>query len=88
MLKIQRTANGEVVSVIGQLQTDNVGELSSQFPLRREARCRALALDLKDLVLVDDQAVRFLRACESQGIELRNCPEYVRLWISLGKAPQ
>ena len=82
MLKIQRIANGEVVlALIGQLQTDNLDELSTQL-----AKESALALDLKDLVLVDDQSICFLRDCESKGIELRSCPGYVRLWISFGRA--
>lgn len=86
MLKILRTANEAVLlTVIGQLQTDNVGELSAQ--LAKETDKRPVAFDLKDLVLVDDQAIRFLRGCESHGIELRNCPGYVRMWISAGKIP-
>ncbi len=81
MLKIQRTANGAIIlTVIGQLQIDNISELSSL--LAKETDVRPLALDLKDLVLVDCQAVDFLRGCESDGVELRNCPSYVRAWIS------
>jgi hypothetical protein len=30
---------------------------------------------------VDRDIVRFLRACEADGIELRNCPPYIRAWI-------
>ena len=84
MLKIQRIANGDVLlAVIGQLKADNVGELSAL--LAKEAAGQALALDLKDLVLVDRQAVRFLQECEAQGIALRNCPGYVRVWMASGK---
>ncbi len=39
-------------------------------------------LDLKDLVLVDRDVVRFLRTCETDGIVLRNCPPYIRAWIA------
>jgi hypothetical protein len=83
MFKIQRIANGEVVlAVIGQLQADSVGELSAL--LAEETGAQALALDLKDLVLADRRAVRFLQECEARGIELRHCPGYIRIWIGKG----
>ena len=39
-------------------------------------------LDLAEVTLVDRQAVKFLAACDVRGIELRNCPEFIREWIS------
>ena len=83
MLKIQRNANGDVVfTVVGRLESDNVGQLVQL--LAAEPSGRAILLDLKDLVLVDREAVRFLRRCESQGIVLRNCPPYIRGWMAGG----
>jgi anti-anti-sigma regulatory factor len=80
MLKIQRKANGDVVlTLIGRLQADNVSELSAV--LAAEPAGRAVVLDLKDVVLVDRDTVRFLRARERDGIGLRNCPPYLRAWI-------
>jgi hypothetical protein len=38
-------------------------------------------LELKDLLLADREAVGFLRACLEKGIELRNCPRYIRTWM-------
>ena len=81
MLKIQRTSNGDVVfTVSGRLDADNVGELSTLFTA--EPAGRALVLDLKDLLLVDRDAVRFLRACQEDSIVLRNCPPYIRAWMA------
>jgi hypothetical protein len=81
MLKIQRTANGDVVLTLsGRLGADNVSELSAL--LAAEPAGRPVVLDLKDVVLVDRDTVRFLRACESDGIALRNCPPYIREWIA------
>jgi anti-anti-sigma regulatory factor len=80
MMKIQRSVNGDVVfTVSGRLDADNLGELSTL--LAGESTGQALVLDLKDVVLVDRDAVRFLRARESNGITLRNCPPYIREWI-------
>jgi anti-anti-sigma regulatory factor len=81
MLKVQRKANGDVVfTVSGRLDADNVGELSTL--VAAEPAGRPLVLDLKDLVLVDRDALRFLRVCEGNGIVLRNCPPYIRAWMA------
>jgi len=81
MLKIRRSANGDVVlTVIGRLATDNVSELKTL--LAAESKDRSIILDLKDVVLVDREIVRFLRTCESDGMTLRNCPPYIRAWIT------
>jgi anti-anti-sigma regulatory factor len=81
MLKIQRTANGNVVfTVSGRLQADNVSELSALLAAEQDGRTRVL--DLKDLVLVDSDAVRFLSACVNASIVLRNCPPYIRAWMA------
>jgi hypothetical protein len=81
MLKVQRTANGEVVfAVSGRLEAESLSELSTLLEL--ESSRRAVALELKDLVLVDRDAVGFLRACAEKGIELRNCPQYIRIWMA------
>jgi anti-anti-sigma regulatory factor len=81
MLKIRRRANGDVVLAIsGSLQADNLDELSAL--LGAEARRRGVVLDLKDLVIVDDDAIRFLCACERDGVVLRNCPRYVKAWMT------
>jgi hypothetical protein len=81
MLKIQRTANGYVVfAVSGRLEANSLCELSALLAL--ESSSRAVTLELKDLVLVDREAVDFLRTCAQQGIELRNCPQYIRIWMA------
>ena len=81
MLKIQRKANGDVVFTLsGRLQADNVSELSALLASERSGR--GPVLDLKDLLLVDRDVVRFLQACEGNGITLRNCPPYIRAWIA------
>ena len=81
MLKILRISNGDVVfTVSGRLDGDNVNELSTL--LAGESPDKALVLDLKDVVLVDRDAIRFLGARERKGILLRNCPPYIREWIA------
>jgi hypothetical protein len=40
-----------------------------------------MVLDLAEVDLVDLQSVRFLRDCQDQKIELRNCAPYILEWI-------
>ena len=75
------TERGDVVfTVSGRLGADNVSELSAL--LAAEQRGRTRVLDLKDLVAVDGDAVRFLRMCEAESIVLRNCPPYIQAWMA------
>ena len=39
-------------------------------------------LDLQNVILVGSEAVKFLADIEAKGCELRNCPLYVREWIT------
>jgi anti-anti-sigma regulatory factor len=80
MLRIQREANGEVVlKISGRLDGENLMELKK---LIDSEGGRRLVLDLRELTLVDHEAVGFLRECDSDSIELKNCPPYVCEWIA------
>ena len=81
MLKIQRSSNGQVViKLSGRMNTENLGELEKL--ISAEADGRRIVLDVKDLKLVDQDAVNFLRRCEADNITLENCPAYIREWIT------
>ena len=81
MLKIRHGGNGDIeFTISGRLQADNLDELSALLSAERGQRC--LFLDLKDLVIVDGDAIRLLCACERDGIVLRNCPRYVSVWMT------
>jgi len=78
--KVQRLESGDdsvVFSVSGRIQAEQTETLREL--LEREGG--PTALDLREVVLVDRDAVRFLAHCEKAGIELRNCPAYVREWV-------
>jgi anti-anti-sigma regulatory factor len=81
MLKIQRTANEDVVfKLSGRMGAENVSELETV--ISAEADGRRIVLDLKDLRLVDQEVVSFLRRCEADNITFENCPAYIRAWIT------
>src|SRR6266850_3005728 len=80
MLKIQRETNNQVVFTLsGRMDAENVSELKGL--IESEARGRRIVLELSDLTLVDRDAVKFLKRCETDSIKLENCPAYIREWI-------
>ena len=80
MLKIKRSVNGQVVFTLsGRMQMEDVAELQRLFAL--ETIHHHLVLDLRDVTLVDREAVKFLAFCEADSIKLENCPAYIREWI-------
>jgi len=80
MLKITRAANGEVVLTLsGRMDAEGIVELETL--LRSEGK-RRIVLDLRNLTLVNQDAVNFLDRCEVDSITLKNCPGYVREWIT------
>ena len=84
MLKITRSANGEVIfTVSGRMDAEHLAELEMLFG--SEANGCLITLDLKDLTLVDQDAISFLERCEAGNIELKNCPAYIREWITRGR---
>ena len=81
MLKITTAVNGEVViKLSGRMDAENIGELEAL--MTSEADGRRIVLDLRDLTLVDQDAVSFLKRCQEDNITLKNCPAYIREWIA------
>jgi hypothetical protein len=81
MVRIQKSQNGDVVfSVSGQMDEEAVAELEKL--LSSETKGRPLVFDLKDVTLVNENAIAFFVSCEASGITLNNCPRYIREWIN------
>ena len=69
-----------VFTLAGRIQAEQVSEL--QTLMKSDLGDHSLVLDLKEVKLVDRDAVRFLGKIEAQGARLRNCSAFVREWIS------
>jgi hypothetical protein len=80
MLRIERQSKGRSstnLKLSGRMQADGLSELLAEIE-----KCNPLPiLDLKEVTLLDRDSVRFLLRCESEGIQLANCPLYVQEWI-------
>jgi hypothetical protein len=46
-----------------------------------------VAIDLKEVIIVDRDAVTLLALSEANGIKLRNCPAYLREWVARERVP-
>ena len=81
MLKIQRSANGRVVFTLsGRIEAEDAKELRELLDL--ETAGQQLVLDLRDVTLVSQDAIKFLSSCQADSIKLENCPAYIREWIA------
>jgi hypothetical protein len=72
-----------VFKLSGRIETENIAEVKAL--LSGETSRRHVLLELSDLTLVDREVVSFLRDSEANGIELKNCPAYVREWMKQEK---
>jgi hypothetical protein len=81
MWKVERTGEGErvILAVSGRIERKHLTELREV--LTAEAGSQNFILDMKEVKLVDQDAIAFLSYCEAGGAELRNCPPYIREWI-------
>ena len=67
-----------VLRISGRIAQDDVDVLRSALDQERGA----IAIDLAEVGLVDRSAVNLLVLSETRGVELRNCPPYIREWIA------
>jgi hypothetical protein len=79
MLRIETEMDGAcmILRLIGRIRSDCIAELRDRI----QKRTSLLILDLADVDIVDLQSVWFLRDCQDQRIELRNCAPYILEWI-------
>jgi phenylpyruvate tautomerase PptA (4-oxalocrotonate tautomerase family) len=79
MLRIEIARYGavSVLRLIGRVESTHVDELRAAI----RGDHRTVMLDLDEVSLVDLDAVRFLVACEAEGIELIHCSRYIREWM-------
>ena len=72
--------HGATLKLIGRMRAEHLDELRRQI-----AASAPSAMEMKEVTLVDAEVVRFLGACESEGIHLENCSAYIREWIAMEK---
>ena len=80
-LRIERsTRQGiTVFSLSGRIEAEQVAELKELF----DTDYRSIILDLQDVKLTERYAVKFLKSREGSGMQLENCPAYIREWMEM-----
>ena len=71
-----------VLFVSGRITGEHVDMLRGVL----EQESDGFAIDLKNVALVDREAVTLLALSEAHGTELRNCPPYIREWVTRERA--
>jgi hypothetical protein len=66
----------------GRIEAEYIPQLKAEI----EADSVVTCLDLEEVKLLSSEVLTFLDTCERQGIELRNCPPYVREWITAARS--
>jgi anti-anti-sigma regulatory factor len=66
-----------VLRISGRITGEHVTTLRAVL----EQENSPLTIDLKDVRLVDGDAVQLLAKHESRGTQIKNCPRYIREWI-------
>ena len=81
IFKIQKSSvNGlTVFTLSGRMESEHLFELQKMIA----AETLQVVLDLEEVKIVDRDSIEFLERCETDGIELKNCPEYIRQWIAM-----
>jgi ABC-type transporter Mla MlaB component len=79
-LKIQRhiKMDNARFNLCGQIDVKELPELRRLLAAEEQ---KYVVLDLKEVKLIDREALRFLVRCQESGIKVENCPAYIREWI-------
>jgi hypothetical protein len=83
--RIDRVVSAESLAVLfisGRIAGEHVDMLRGVL----EQESGGFAIDLRNVLLVDRDAVKLLALSEANGTELRNCPPYIREWVTRERA--
>ena len=83
--RIDRVVNAKnlvVLFISGRITGEHVDMLRGVL----EQESGSFAIDLKNVLLVDSEAVKLLALSEANGTELRNCPPYISEWVTRERA--
>ena len=83
--RIETAARGRCTVLIlsGRIEKQAVGELNKL--LESQSEWQDIVLDLKDVGVVDRDAICFFARCEADGVRLENCTPYIREWMEREK---
>lgn len=79
-LRIEKKSVGRkvIVRLSGRIRSQELPELKKLLG----GVTGGIVIEMKDVILVDVEAVRFLGLCKNVGLELRDCPTYIDEWMA------
>ena len=80
-LRIDRQTSGDrvVVQLTGNLRVEHLGEVKTQL----DVVGYRTVVDVGALTLVSVEGIRFLNACEDDGVAVINASPYISEWMAL-----
>ena len=85
--KIERVVGPDgivVLQISGRIDDPDVESLRELVESETTSK-GTVALDLRNVTLISRDAIKLLSTVEEKGTELRNCPAYIRDWVSREK---
>jgi hypothetical protein len=82
-IEIAARGRSTVFILSGHVERQAIAELTRLCELQTDYR--DVVVDLKDVSLVDREAMRFFMRCEADGVKLENCTPYIREWMEREK---
>jgi len=85
--KIERVVGPDgivVLQISGRIDGPDV-EILRELMESETTSKSTVALDLRNVTLISRAAIKLLSTVEEKGTELRNCPAYIRDWVSREK---
>ena len=73
-----------LLHISGRIDSADVEILRDLIEEEEKAK-NILAIDLTEVTVIGRDGIRLLSNLETKGTELRNCPAYIRNWVSLDK---
>jgi hypothetical protein len=86
MFRMEKNSAGCVTNLrlIGRIQSEGIACIRNAADEGSDCKI----FDLSEVTLVDIEAIRFLIGCEDGGIELAQCPLWVREWMLRERAEE
>src|ERR1700736_3149984 len=84
-LKIERISGKRRtrIRLSGAVRSEHLDQMKAEI----ERGGAQVTLDLEEVDLVDVEGVRFLNACEADGISVLRCSPYIREWMLRERGP-
>lgn len=81
MVTSSNSAGGLTLTLIGRVSVDVLPEIDRQVDRGRRTLGR-VSLDLSEVTLIDRTAAQFFVEQQERGVELVDCPSYLKHWIT------